>query len=482
MITYIYFVKCPNCEDELFDFFDDAKSHAMGCLSQKPIITQTEISRNDFGECTDHCDLGTVWSWEDVVGKETDAEPETSIFTKGDFEDFEGDYDPDNDPEFDDDDFYFTNGLHEGFLDTIKFKTYEERVDFFKLCKEIGITSVQGLKDFMQEVGATPSTVMSKLYQYRYELGSDFKIEESCERKPIPEGMTIEQLVEEMEEKEDTVECTWCEELFDKSECRKEVNLGWLCSRCEAAIKSRGETLTFREGNYWDFLDESTAVQDSTMIGKYVQLVYHNSKYQEAGSPLTDFGLKRLLKTNKNCKLSSRDIDFIAKFDNRCKVIQETEDGYLVKIPYYYRDRQEHSKFEERPRYVECWVSKTNTKIINEGLSKEISTERSLEELVKDSINHLINDLGKDSSAEDFADDVIADIEKNYDIEAPEDPEKYRDWASAIACEVSRQLNNQFGEDLDPEELHDLGNTYDGGYPAVSDDVELDFEIEDDLS
>jgi hypothetical protein len=107
-------------------------------------------------------------------------------------------------------------------------------------------------------------------------------------RKPIPEGMTIEQLVEAMEENEDTVECagcqelfpkeecthkdgygwlcddcvdnvvkcTWCEELYDRSECRREVDLGWLCSRCEMGIKSRGETLTFREGSYWDDLDE----------------------------------------------------------------------------------------------------------------------------------------------------------------------------------------------------------------------------------
>jgi CRISPR/Cas system-associated protein Cas10 (large subunit of type III CRISPR-Cas system) len=94
-------------------------------------------------------------------------------------------------------------------------------------------------------------------------------------RKPIPKGMTLKQLVEEMEENEDTVECTWCEDLFDKSECRKEVNLGWLCSRCEAAIKSRGEQLTFIENTYWDFLDrdpldESTAVADSKMVGKYV--------------------------------------------------------------------------------------------------------------------------------------------------------------------------------------------------------------------
>ena len=83
MIQYIYFVKCPNCEDEHFDFFDEAKEFALGCLSQKPIITQTEVERNDFGECTDSADLGTVWSWEDIMS-ETEAEPTNSIFTKDD--------------------------------------------------------------------------------------------------------------------------------------------------------------------------------------------------------------------------------------------------------------------------------------------------------------------------------------------------------------------------------------------------------------
>ena len=86
MIEYIYFVKCPNCEDEPFSFFDEAQHYALGCLSNKPIITQTEVTRNDFGECTDHCDLGTVWSWEDMMGEGgyTEAEPTKSIFTKDD--------------------------------------------------------------------------------------------------------------------------------------------------------------------------------------------------------------------------------------------------------------------------------------------------------------------------------------------------------------------------------------------------------------
>lgn len=208
MVQYIYFVKCPNCEDEPFDFFDDAKAFALGCLGSKPIITQTEVCRNDFGECTDSKELGTVWSWEDMMQDIPADDSAVSVFNKEDLVD----YDPDHDAEFD---------ALDNSLDCVP--------DNF--------------------------------------------------RKPIPAGMTIEALVEEMEENEDNVECvccnelfpkedcvhdekhgwicpecqeeavecTWCEELFDKSECRKEVDLGWLCGRCEAAIKSRGETLTFIE-------------------------------------------------------------------------------------------------------------------------------------------------------------------------------------------------------------------------------------------
>jgi hypothetical protein len=234
MIQYIYFVKCPNCEDEPFDFFKDAKDYALSCLSSKPIITQVEVDRNDFGECTASNDLGTIWSWEDMM-KETDAEPATSIFTKDDF----AEYDPDNDPEF---------------------------------------------TELDNSVEATPD---------------NFK-------KPVPADMSIKDLVEAMEENEDevecasceelypkedcaynekhgwicpdcedrVVECTWCEELYDRSECRKEVDLGWLCPSCIAAIKSRGESLTFKENDYWDFLDEDTSLKESAVPRGTVDLEY----------------------------------------------------------------------------------------------------------------------------------------------------------------------------------------------------------------
>ena len=208
MVQYIYFVKCPNCEDEHFDFFDEAKEFALGCLGNKPVITQVEVCRNDFGECTDSVDHGVQWSWEDEVSV-TDEEPTVNVFTKGDF----AKYNPDNDPEFDE---------------------LDNSVDF-------------------------EPTLNTDDTAFHSDNSLD-KVPDNF-RKPIPEGMTIEELVEEMEENEDTVECTWCNDLFDKSECRKEVDLGWLCSRCEAAIKSRGEPLTFRENNYWDFLDEALPIK-----------------------------------------------------------------------------------------------------------------------------------------------------------------------------------------------------------------------------
>lgn len=250
MIQYIYFVKCPDCEDEHFDFFNDAKDFALGCLSKKPIITQTEVNRNDFGECIDSSDLGTIWSWEDIVGS-TDDEPALSIFTKDDLKTLPAE----SDPEFD----ALDNSLDDipdNFRKPIT-ENADRDAEMRNLAKEmfdLGVecSSYEEFVGFMKENDDVPTKELYAIYRDAIKDHVN-----SAKGKAIPEGMTIEQLVEEMEENEDEVECTWCNELFDKSECRKEVDLGWLCSRCEAAIKSRGEPLTFQENSYWDFLDES---------------------------------------------------------------------------------------------------------------------------------------------------------------------------------------------------------------------------------
>lgn len=252
MLEYIYFVKCPNCEDEHFYFFNDAKEFAMSLLSQKPIITQVEVDRNDFGECVDSCDLGTVWSWEEAMGN-TEAEPAQAVFTKADLKQCDCDGKWGN---------------------NCKCGHHHEDPEF--------------------------ATLDNSLDPEISEISDDI-------RKPVPEGMSIKDLVEAMEANEDTIECaaceelfpkdecfydeergwlcgdcedrvvkcTWCDELYDRSDCRREVDLGWLCDHCQAAIKSRGEPLTFRENDYWDFLDEeATSITEAIDPHDLVELEY----------------------------------------------------------------------------------------------------------------------------------------------------------------------------------------------------------------
>lgn len=280
MIEYIYFVKCPNCEDEPFSFFEEAKEFALGCLSQKPIITQIEVDRNDFGECRNSADLGTVWSWEDMMNSRTYDGPAISMFTKDGLKRVANWQDPefaniDNSLDFEIEKVSSTDAIKE----ELKLATNANGDYLVKASSGHGYTVFNRSDVAIGGFGGDDDAFAVR----RFEVGD---INES--KKPVIDGKTIKELVEEMEEREDTVECagceelfdkadcvykdgigwlcsdcedtvvkcTWCEELFDRSECRYEVDMGWLCDRCEAAIKSRGETLTFREGSYWDFLDE----------------------------------------------------------------------------------------------------------------------------------------------------------------------------------------------------------------------------------
>ena len=231
MLTYIYFVKCPGCEDEHFDFFNDAKDFALGCLSKKPIITQTEVDRNDFGECTDSCDLGTVWSWEDMM--ETEDTPAKSIFTKDDLKRMANG----QDPEFDNID------------NSLGFDSVEDAVDFLVKDEEEAIAGYEKVEDAVEDFDVeNKKEILDTLDHIKEEEEEHIEeLKAVCERKPVPEGMTIEQLVEEMEENEDDVECKSCGELFDKSECVHDKDYGWLCSRCQRAVEDHGASVVVSE-------------------------------------------------------------------------------------------------------------------------------------------------------------------------------------------------------------------------------------------
>lgn len=51
---------------------------------------------------------------------------------------------------------------------------------------------------------------------------------------------------------EDPVICSWCKDLFEKLDCKKEKDMGWLCDQCQRALESRGVELEFEE----DVMDE----------------------------------------------------------------------------------------------------------------------------------------------------------------------------------------------------------------------------------
>lgn len=379
MIEYIYIVKCPDREDEMFNFFTDARMQCDLLMSKKPSITQVEVERNDFGECTNSHDLGTVWSWEEAM-KDTEAEPAAAIFTKDDLKDYIPSEDTefgsiDNSVDFEIEEVSEKKPIEEDLISSYDYthmtkeELYDRLVNKFEDVEvdvgDLGITDVP-----FYDGGRYSNSTLVAMFEddvfyvtmWHYsddgeetESGSyDFETDsfeelwdelmfykpealiECSERKPIPEGMTIEQLQEEMEDNEDTVECSKCGNLVEKANCHhNKEGFGWCCNTCEPA---------------------------DTLV--------------------------------------------------------------------------------------------------------EAQEEYELAAIVKDSINHLTNDIGKDPWAKDFADDVIADIENNYDVEVPEDLAKYNSWANSIASEVSRQLNNPLDEEAEPKEIHDLGNEYDGGYPA----------------
>lgn len=231
MIQYIYFVKCPDCEDEHFDFFDEAKTFALSELSKKPIITQVEVDRNDFGECVDSTDLGTIWSWEEVV-KDLGDESKP-VFTKSDLEI------NDDDPEF-----LVTDDILE--VPALAEDEQEPAID--KQPVATGRT-IKDLVKLMEE--------------------NEDEAECRCCYETFPkESMTTLEgerfcadCAEQIEDG-DIVKCEWCEDYFDKSECDFAPDWnGYLCKRCIQAILSRGEQINLRHGGYNEELTVTEEVE-----------------------------------------------------------------------------------------------------------------------------------------------------------------------------------------------------------------------------
>ena len=257
MIEYIYFVKCPNCEDEHFYFFKDAEAHALGCLDKKPIITQVEVNRNDFGECTDSCDLGTIWSWEDQC-RVTEAEPAKSVFTRDDLKQY---YNPACDPEFSKLDNSVDFDIEDDSISTIG-----DAIDFLVKDEEEAIAGYEKVKDATkdfdvenkQEILDTLDHIKAEEEEHIEELEALLNQDKLEIKKPIPADMTIESLVEAMEENEDFVECKECYNLAEKAKCTK-TSIGYVCEACGGTLK---EDMSDKPNIDLDkFLDEEVTLE-----------------------------------------------------------------------------------------------------------------------------------------------------------------------------------------------------------------------------
>ena len=363
MIEYIYFVKCADCADEFFDFFEEAKEYALSQINKKPCITQTEVCRNDFGECTDSRDLGTVWSWEEVMS-DVPEDPETgvdNVFTRCDFDKYADGYDPDNDPEFDDSDITFETDC---------------------------------------------------VNQRLNEIPDNFK-------KPVPADMTIESLVEAMEENEDMVECKRCHELYPKVDCLYELSRGYLCPICIMDLDAADEQLEFKPRELpkkvvdeEDILEESVSdnfyeiLDDDTVVLYYNDLdatVCYNQTdaddWSEKEYHSKDFEYKIKLSELSGYLWDWLVDDDYEKFNNAYEVLYKDEDAwnafvkenleellkkYKNKIFNLYEDRAEdafvkhaYDKFENQDNYEEdLAVTENKTSFLEELEDSEVYNKR----------------------------------------------------------------------------------------------------------
>ena len=149
----------------------------------------------------------------------------------------------------------------------------------------------------------------------------------------------------------------------------------------------------FRLPKYNDGLDDDDDITVNESLSEdvkkgtdqYVKLVHDSASKVRPNQDYDLFDIKQLFKDCDTTKkrFSEKDINLIAKFDNHCKVIKETDKGVLVNVPCYYRDPKDRTKILDKPKYIEVWAAKTKTKPITESFEDDddIETESFAEEL-----------------------------------------------------------------------------------------------------
>ncbi len=147
-------------------------------------------------------------------------------------------------------------------------------------------------------------------------------------------------------------------------------------------------------------LDENLTEGTDEVIDCYVKLVnLSKSEFH----PNEDFSLIDLKQLFKGCPetmkhYTEKKINLITKFDNCCKVIQETEKAFLISVPCYYRDSKDRTKILDKPEYIKVWAPK----VFTEPVKCEVTTaatsakdEKPLKDevVIADATDTLLNNL-----------------------------------------------------------------------------------------
>lgn len=482
MVTYVYVVKCPECEDEFFDFFAEAKDYAMGCFTKKPIITQTEVNRNDFGECTNHCDLGQVWSWEDMM---KDTEPKDTVFSKNetfgisegidDFDDFDIGPQSDEFAPVNFDDFTYVededeavkklteakaNPFHDAIFEALDYLT--EFSDIFPVPENIMADTWAEMKDDINygissdfEIAEIVMEYMNKdleigrkhpeifeddpqseltLETYNrlkraydravaeYEAANPDEFEESCE-KSLPEDVTIESLVETLEENEDEVECKTCFNLFPKADCTKGDH-GYTCSTCSAPSDDPFDQ---------DFPEVADYVVSDTEVGSAVANLVVDEFEAIGGYEAVD------------------------ELVQHARIPEDKKEKIIDTLDHIRKEEEEHvDELKELSTTAEPEVAEPA--VVEEPvlLPEEEVTEQPIDE-----------DLEWHTYKITFSTPANPDSEHTTTFTTWQSDVEYA-WRMSNANIPHTTIKSiELVEDInqEPDSVHDLGNEYDGGYP-----------------
>ena len=195
--TYAYIVHSDINENNIYSEFEkeeDAIAYARKHKDELTYVDKAEVALDEDGEIIEIFDSETIWVYDD------------------------------------EDDLVLTE-------ETVLNFNQEEETEFYRLCREIGIVDWADIDAFKQETGCDNSNLLQALRDYRNELGLDFDIKKADNR---PLNFNIDDLVEELEEHEDMVECKECFDLVAKESCHKNKAGKYVCEKCS---KSLGEEI-----------------------------------------------------------------------------------------------------------------------------------------------------------------------------------------------------------------------------------------------